>query len=77
MYEIRRNVRRKIEFILIVLNIEMQSLSVILVMLNTEVGIDCSVTHRLYMKVSDMDVIYVNIYLLRRVTSPLTYIFCT
>ena len=69
--------RRKIELILMFPSREIQSLSVMPVMLNTEVGIDCSVTHRLYMKVSDMDVIYVNIYLLRRVTSPLTYIFCT
>ena len=42
-------------------------------MLNMEVGIDCSITHSLYMKVRDMDVTYVHINLLCRVTSPLIY----
>ena len=51
--------RRNIEFILMVPNREMQSLSVMPVMLNTEVGIDCSIT-------------YVNINLLHKVSSPLT-----
>ena len=72
MYEIRKNVRRKIEFIVMVPNREMQSLSVMTVMLYIEVGEDCSIIHRLYMKDSVTGVTCVNIKLPGRIISPLT-----
>ena len=52
---------------------EMQSLSVMTVMLYIEVGEDCVITYRLCMKESVTDVTSVNIKLLQRVISPLIY----